>query len=183
MAVREKIILSNEIYFITFTILGWNKIFINDKYINLVYKWFDYIKENYKNKIYGYVIMPNHVHSLIYITDKSPELPALIQNAKRFLAYQVVDLLEEDKNMKLLNFFRENANFKKRAKHKVFQDRYDSKLIQTSKLFLEKLNYIHSNPCSENWKLADNPENYKYSSASNYILGKGVYNVDILNVN
>ncbi len=171
------------------------------------------MKEKYSNKIYGYVIMPNHIHCLIKITDESPKLSILIQNAKRFLAYQIVDLLVEDNNTEfpprrsllkgtatdmqtkrhsplrrdcgeanigLLNYFKEHAEVRKGAKHKLFEDRYDSLIIQSRKFFLEKLNYIHRNPCTEKWKLAENPEGYKYSSAPNYILGAGVYDVDVM---
>ena len=195
MAVRNKTFIPNEIYFITFTILGWKHIFINDKYRNLVYKWFDYMKEKYGNKIYGYVIMPNHIHCLIKITDKSPKLSIFIINAKRFLAYQIVQLLGEDIQAdrrsplrrdcgaagNLLNYFKSKARIKDGAKHKLFEDRYDSLIIQSEKFFLEKLNYIHRNPCAEKWKLAENPEDYKYASAANYILGAGAYDVDIMN--
>jgi REP element-mobilizing transposase RayT len=38
----------------------------------LIYKWFDYTKDNYGNKIHGYVIMPNHIHVLMYISNSSP---------------------------------------------------------------------------------------------------------------
>ncbi|MBA3047851.1 transposase [Patescibacteria group bacterium] len=180
MAIRIKTFTPNEIYFITFTILGWKHIFTNDKYCDLVYKWFNCMKDKYENKIYGYVIMPNHLHCLIKITDKSSKLSILIQNAKRFLAYQIVDLLSEDNNIKLLEFFKEHAEVKKGAKHKLFEDRYDSLIIQNRKFFLEKLNYIHRNPCAEKWKLSENPEGYKYSSAPNYILGAGIYDVDVM---
>ncbi len=194
MAVRNKIFIPNEIYFITFTILGWKRIFVNDKYCNLIYKWFDYMKEKYDNKIYGYAIMPNHIHCLIKITDKSPKLSILIMNAKRFLAYQIVQLLEENIQANrrsplprdcgeagsLLNYFKSKARVKDGAKHKLFEDRYDSLIIQSRKFFLEKLNYIHMNPCAEKWRLAKDPENYKYSSASNYILETGVYDVDMM---
>ena len=47
-------------------------------------------------------------------------------------------------------------------------------------MFLQKLNYIHNNPCQLKWNLANNPEEYKYSSAANYINGSGNYNVDII---
>ena len=181
MAIRRKTFIPNEIYYVTFTILGWQKIFINDKYCNLVYKWFDYIKINYCNKVHGYVIMPNHIHALLYISEKSPKLSTLIMNAKRFLAYQIIELLKQDKQYKLLKFFNANARIKDNAKHKVFEDRYDSLLIETHKFFLQKLNYIHRNPCQENWNLVEKPEDYKHSSTSNYILGKGVYEVDITN--
>lgn len=180
MAIRNKIFIPDEIYFLTFTILGWRNIFTNDKYCGLVYKWFDYMKEKYENRIYGYAIMPNHLHNIIKITGKSPKLSVLVQNAKRFLAYQIVELLKEDNQAELLDYFRNNARTKFGAKHKVFEDGYDSKIVQNQKFFLEKLKYIHNNPCVEKWHLADAPENYKHSSASNYILGMGVYDVDMM---
>ncbi len=96
------------------------------------------------------------------------------------MAYQIIDLLKEENNLELLKFFEENAQIEKGAKHKVFEDRYDSKLIQDEKLFLEKLNYIHNNPCVEKWGLAEAPEDYQHSSANNYFNGKGVYEVDIM---
>jgi len=180
MAVRNKIFIPNEIYFITFTILGWKKIFISRKYCDLVYKWFDCLKE-YGNKIHGYVIMPNHIHCLLFVAEKSPKPPKLVFNGKRFMAYGIVRLLKEDDNTARLNYFKVRAT-KKDAKHKIFEPRYDSLIIQTEKFFLEKINYIHGNPCQEKWKLAENPEDYIYSSASNYIMGKGIYDVDVMEI-
>lgn len=124
--------------------------------------------------------MPNHIHVLMYISEKSPILSKLIQNAKRFLAYEIVKLLKKDDKNEILELFSQNADPKKNSKHKVFKDRYDSKIIENEKLFIEKLNYIHKNPCSEKWHLADLPENYKYSSASNYVSGKGEYKIDFV---
>jgi hypothetical protein len=45
---------------------------------------------------------------------------------------------------------------------------------------LQKLNYIHNNPCQEKWQLAKAPEEYKHSSAANYISGKGFYEVKVV---
>lgn len=180
MATKYKIYIPNEIYFITFTILGWRNIFTDEKYIKLVYRWFDYMKNNYGNRINGYVIMPNHLHLLIYITDKSPQPSKLVQNAKRFLAYQIIDLLEKDGKINLLNYFKSQARIKYGAKHKVFEDSFDSLAIQSEKFFQEKLNYIHKNPCVEKWNLAECPEEYLHSSAANYIKDGGYYNVDLV---
>jgi len=181
MSRRHKIFIPNNTYFITFTIFGWRKLFINDKYCALVYKWFDYVKEKYGNLLYSYVIMPNHIHCLMFVTDKSPRLSTLVMNAKRFLAYGIVNLLKKEKDrQEQLNFFVANARTADRAKHRIFTDRYDSLIIQSQKFFLEKLNYIHNNPLQESWQLAQNPEDYKYSSASNYILGSGFHEVTIM---
>lgn len=180
MAVRKKQFVPNRVYFITFTICRWQKILRDNRYHSLFFKCFDYQKSRYDNKIHGYVIMPNHFHCLIHISKKSPPISKLIQNAKRFLAYDIVKLLEDDKNEKALSIFRSDAQRKKGAKHKVFEERFDSKIIENADLFREKLNYIHNNPCKEPWCLADAPEKYRPSSASNYVLGIGLYEVDLI---
>ena len=69
---------------------------------------------------------------------------------------------------------------RKKAKHKVFKGRFDSKEMVNSDLYREKLNYIHNNPCTPRWSLAERPEDYRHSSASNYIKGYGIYDVDLI---
>jgi putative transposase len=179
MAIRYRTFIPDETYFITFTILGWQKVFTSDKYCQLIFKWFDYVRNIYGNKIFGYVVMPNHVHCLMKISSNSKPLPILVLNAKRFLAYEIIDLLKEDKDYQLLNFFKFNK-IRQAAKHRVFEDGYDSQIIQSEKFFLQKLNYIHKNPCQEKWELAKSPEEYLYSSASNYIFGKGIFPIDVV---
>ena len=177
MATRVRDFTPERIYFITYTIYKWIKVFTDEKYFNLVYKWFDYMKNHYGNKIHGYVIMPNHLHSLVYISEYSPDVSKLIQNAKRFQTYEIIDYLEEDNRKDLLKIFTEAAEFDKGAKHKVFKGRFDSKEMVNSAMFREKLNYIHNNPCALKWGLAERPEDYVHSSSSNYINGNGIYDV------
>jgi REP element-mobilizing transposase RayT len=179
MAVRYKTeFIPNEIYFITFTVLGWKHIFKKKKYCDLVFKWFDYMRDNYENKIHGYVIMPNHIHVLLFISGKSPQLPVLIYNAKRFMGLGIKRLLKEDGKVDILNFFNYNKT-KTKSIYTFFEPRYDSLLIWSQKFYLEKLNYIHNNPCSSRWKLTENPEDYIYSSASYYSKDEGSYKVDV----
>ena len=46
-----------------------------------------------------------------------------------------------------------------------------------NKIALEqKLDYIHHNPLSEKWKLAEQPANYNYSSAKFYLLNEENFN-------
>ncbi len=138
------------------------------------------MKEQYNNKIHGYVIMPNHLHLLLYISEKSPEVSELVQNAKRFQAYDIIDYLKVDNKTDLIKIFSQATETKKGAKHKVFKDRFDTKEMVNSALYQEKLNYIHNNPCTPKWKLAEKPEDYKHSSASNYINGNGIYDVELV---
>ncbi len=180
MATRIRDFVPGRIYFITFTIYNWIKVFTEEKYFYLVYKWFDYMKENYENRIHGYVIMPNHIHLLLFISELSPDDSTLIQNAKRFMAYGIVKYLKEDKKTNLIKILSDAAEIKKGAKQKIFKDRFDSKLMVNAALYREKLNYIHNNPCAPKWRLAEKPEDYIYSSASNYILDTGIYDVELM---
>ncbi len=82
MATRIRDLISERIYFITYTIYKWKSVFTEEKYFNLIYKWFDYMKNHYSNKIHGYVIIPNHLHLLLYILHYSPDVSILIINTK-----------------------------------------------------------------------------------------------------
>lgn len=124
--------------------------------------------------------MPNHFHGLFYISEKSPPLNELIQNGKRFLAYGVIKYLEEDGRKEILRTFADSHIKTKGAKHRVFEPRYDAKLLDNERMILQKLQYIHSNPCREHWRLTTVAEEYRHSSAANYAFGRGRYEVDVL---
>ena len=117
---------------------------------------------------------------LLYISEHSPDVSKLVQNAKRFQTYGIIDYLLFDNKTDLIRIFTEKTETKKGAKHKVFKGRFDSKEMVNSDLCREKLNYIHNNPCTPRWRQAERPEDYRHSSASNYINGLGVYDVDLI---
>ena len=67
---------------------------------------------------------------------------------------------------------------KRGKKHEVWKDSFDVKECRMEKFILQKLHYIHNNPCAGKWNLADSSIHYLHSSASFYISGKkGRYSV------
>ena len=91
------------------------------------------------------------------------------------MAYDIVDTLENQQENCLLEKMQlsvSSSDKKKGKKHEVWEESFDIKECRTEKFILQKLNYIHNNPCSGKWKLADNPLHYLHSSASFYINGK-----------
>ena len=87
---------ANSVYFVTFTCHKWRNLFSITNAYDAVYKWFDSLYEN-KHRVIGYVIMPNHVHALIYFPEMKKSLNTIIGNAKRFMAYEIIKRLEEQK--------------------------------------------------------------------------------------
>ena len=175
---------SNTLYFISFTCHKWINLFSITNAYDTVYKWFDYLYAN-NHRIAGYVIMPNHIHALLYFNKISKPLNIYISNGKRFMAYEIIKRLEVEKKFKLLENLHESVKAtekKKGQRHKVFKDSFDAKECYTTKFIFQKLEYIHKNPISKKWKLINDYTEYPYSSAAFY--EKGIPHYDkLLHVN
>jgi REP element-mobilizing transposase RayT len=133
MAVRELRSEKEVIYFITFTCYNWLPLFEITKAYDSVYKWFEYMKK-YETRVVGYVIMPNHLHLMLYLSEKSPNVNVLIANGKRFLAYEIVRRLEAGNELKVLERLSHavKSHEKKHGKkHRVFEPSFDAKICNT----------------------------------------------------
>ena len=167
-------ITKSGIYFITFTCYQWLRLIEITKGYDFVYNWFNILATK-GNVITGYVIMPNHLHLLLHYIQSSSTLNTVIGNGKRFMAYNIVDALEQQQQNSLLTKlqFGVRPKDKKRGKkHEVWKGSFDVKECRTEKFILQKLNYMHDNPCSGKWKLAESPIDYLHSSASFYLNNK-----------
>lgn len=163
----------NSFYFITFTCFKWLQLFKETSAYDTVYKWFNHL---YSNNIYvtGYVIMPNHVHVLLYFPQMPASLNTIIGNAKRFMAYEIIKRLEEQKENTLLNLLHggvKKREAKKGQVHKVFEESFDAKECYSEEFIFQKLEYIHYNPVSKKWNLVNDFSDYEHSSASFYVKG------------
>jgi hypothetical protein len=53
--------------------------------------------------------------------------------------------------------------------YKVWEDGYNAKDVVTGDFLLQKMTYIHNNPCQPHWGLSAAPEGYLWSSARFYL--------------
>jgi hypothetical protein len=119
--------------------------------------------------------MPNPLHLLLHYLQGNSSLNTVIGNGKRFMAYDLVDALErihEEFLLSRLQFAVRPKDRKKGKRHEVWKGSFDVKECRTEKFILQKLNYMHNNPCSGKWKLAESPIEYLHSSALFYSTGK-----------
>jgi putative transposase len=170
---------SNSIYFITFTCYKWLPLFQVTNAYDTVYKWFDHLNSN-NIHVVGYVIMPNHVHVLLYFPKMEKSLNTLVGNAKRFMAYEIINRLEKSKKEAVLERLYSGVKKTEKKKgqiHKVFEDSFDAKECHTEKFIFQKLQYMHLNPVSKKWNLVNDFIDYQYSSAAFYEAGVRVNNI------
>ena len=171
MAIKLKHSNTFSTYFITFTCIKWISLFEITHTYDMVYKWFTVLKNEYNADVVSYVIMPNHLHVILHFHNEGFNLNTIIANGKRFIAYEIINRLEEKGNTELLHHLESLVTQRERKKgqlHKVFKDSFDAKAIITQRFLLQKINYIHNNPVSGKWMLAKDFVEYEHSSASFY---------------
>ncbi len=164
---RENI---NGLYYITFTNYKWLHLFHVLNMYDEIYKWFNLLEKK-KEAVAGYVIMPNHLHLLLFHKEENGNLYKIISNAKRFMSYEIVKRLKERKDFSTIRILSDGltaTDKKKGQKHRVFEDSFDCKRCYSEKFIEQKLNYIHNNPIHPKWNLSTAAKDYPHSSAALY---------------
>jgi REP element-mobilizing transposase RayT len=175
MAIRTRHEVTENTWFITFTCYNWLPLFDETNSHNLIYKWLTLIDDKHQIKTLAFVIMPNHVHLLLHLTNLNVNLNTIMSNAKRFMAYELTERLNQQQNHQLLNILSSACTEKERMKgqlHKAFEPSFDAKPVYTLDFLYQKLDYIHHNPVSGKWKLANEFTDYPHSSAAFYELNQ-----------
>ncbi|MBV6644927.1 MAG: transposase [Cyclobacteriaceae bacterium] len=160
-------------YFVTFTCYRWLNLLRDSDIYDYLRFWFSKLSANGCN-ICGYVIMPNHMHLVLYLEDDRVSLNKVIGEAKRFLAYEVVKRLKKRDRTDLLHQLQKGVqqNEKNKGKrHQVFRFSFDAKSLKGINEVEQVLDYIHRNPVSGKWNLVDDYVSFPYSSASYYETG------------
>ncbi len=157
-------------YFCTFTCFEWKPLFDISNSYDLVYKWFRILSK--KNiKVLAYVIMPNHLHFILYFSKPGFRLNSIISNAKRFMAYEIVKRLNALEQLALLGHLHTaltTRELRKGQLHRIFEKSFDAKPVFTDDFLYQKILYIHLNPLRGKWNLVNHFTDYEHSSASFY---------------
>jgi hypothetical protein len=171
-----------EVYFCTFTCYKWLPLFEESKAYASVYRWFNHLTFD-GCLLTGYVIMPNHVHALLFPTHSGISLNKIVGDGKRFMAYDIVNGIGKSGNEKLLQELEAGVERSEKQKgkiHQVFHLSFDARICYNEKMVEQKLDYIHHNPVRGKWTLVDDFIQYPYSSARFYELGEVDSNVPLV---
>lgn len=120
--------------------------------------------------IWAYVIMPSHVHMLIYPKSKEYDIAEILQHIKGKTSNRYRNLLK-DKNPKLLEDF--SVILKGNKTFRLWQagGGFDRNLWNAEPIH-KSIKYIESNPVRA--RFVENPEDWEWSSAYAWKNGRGV---------
>lgn len=158
------------IYFYTATILNWIPLLRDDSYKKIITDSLNYLVKKGTIKVYGFVIMPNHIH-LIWCTQANNGKESAAASFMKFTAHMFLNELRAGSPERLKRYEVGRLN----RKHQFWQENSRFVHMYNRSILEQKLNYIHLNPLQEHWQLVDDPNKYAYSSSSFYELNDGKF--------
>jgi len=158
--------MEGHIYYVTTNVYNRLRLFTRPSFIIPLLDSINYYRYQHQCKVLGYVVMPDHLHLMLFPTGES-HLAEFMRDYKRFTAGRMVRQAKVESIKEWVNAFEAAGDETNRGENKVWQDSYWDKNIFSERFLRQKLNYMHRNPVRA--KLVEQPEDYAYSSYRNYI--------------
>jgi putative transposase len=161
--------IEGHVYYLTTVVYDRLPIFARPSFVIPLLDSLNYYRYKQQFKLLGYVVMPDHVHFLIWPCGEAT-VPDFMRDYKEFTAKRIVRQAEVEGIQTWVEAFRQAGLETGRSKNKVWQDGYWDKNVYTERFLQKKLEYVHRNPLRAG--LVEALEAYPYSSYRNYAFGE-----------
>ena len=136
---------SRQTHFVTFSCYHRHPLFTADDSKKVFALALERVRRSFDLQVYGYVVMPEHIH-------------LLLSEPKRGIIADALKSLKQGVSRRLIG----NAEY-------FWQKRYYDFNIRDYEQFVEKLRYIHRNPVQRG--LCERPEDWEWASFRHYATG------------
>ena len=165
----------NSSYYLTLTVVGWVDVFTRNNHKDALIDSLRYCIKNKGLNVYAYCLMSNHLHMVVNCNEPF-QLKDVVRDFKRHtvktIIGQIINAPESRREWMLREFAAEGDKNARNKTYKFWQSGNHAIELFTEKFVWEKINYIHNNPVKE--KFVKKPQEWLYSSASNYWYGEGL---------
>lgn len=170
-----------HLFFVTAATCGWKRLFsfpsllpgpssaqVPNPYAQIVLDSLSWMQAHERILLFAFVLMPSHLH--LILKPCTDTIGGILQDFGSHTAHAIMKVLKAGRETELLSFFHEQTR-DKRHQHSVWQD-IQAKNVFSEEFLLQKLEYLHNNPVTENWQLARDRADYPFSSARYYDRGQ-----------
>jgi len=151
-----RIYIEGAVYFITCRGENEQNIFNDEKDYLMFLELLKKYKDQYDIKIFGFVLMPNHLHLLIEMKANLPDGSAIKKSQ------EISEFMHS-----LNNAYTKYFNSRYGRKGHLFRERFKAALVEKENYLLKMTVYMHLNP--EKLNLIPDSRNYPYSSYPSYL--------------
>lgn len=153
--------------FFTATIRNWIHVLRSDDRKRIITDSLHHLTAEGCITVYGFVIMPNHIHLIWQVKDGYVRAQ-IYQRFLKYTAQQLKFRLIDEEDSSLKRFLVNQSD----RKYQFWQKRSLGIDVWSEPVIKQKLLYIHNNPLQDHWKLARHAEEYWFSSARFYYTGE-----------
>ncbi len=158
-----------HLYFVTTKAVDYARLFQRDIVKRLLVDMLDSLRAQKRFKLYCFIVMPNHTHLIAQFSADDP-LADVMRDLKRDSADRLIRQFKAEGSQKALDRLAAKVERPEKQHYKVWEDGYNAKDIVTEAFLLQKMEYIHNNPCQPHWNLSAAPSEYIWSSARLYLM-------------
>jgi putative transposase len=169
MSTKYKFRDQQQLYFVSFAVVGWIDLFIRNEYKDIMLASWRHCQANKGLEIYGWCIMTSHIHMIIGTHGENME--NIMRDMKKHTSLALKQAIKQhpaESRRDWMLWLMEKAG-KQNSQNIEFQlwqqDNHPIEL-HDARILHQKLDYIHNNPVVGG--LVEKPEDYLYSSARNY---------------
>ena len=166
---RYRIVEGVGLYYVTFSIVEWLPVFIDETACKIVTDSLNFCVKNKYLGINAYVIMPTHIHAILFDVAFDPErLKHTLDDMRKFTGRQLLDHAAHHLPSIFTEEFQKHAG--KDRERRFWQATQHPVGIYSGDFLKQKFDYLHENPCRKG--LVRCPEGWRFSSARFWLAGE-----------
>ena len=159
---KYRIVKDAGLYYITFTIVEWLPVFIDETACKIVTDSFNFCIKNKQLVVNAYVVMPTHLHAIVFDVEfNSDRLKHTLDDFRKFTGRQLLDHSSQHLPRSFSDEFHKHAG--KDRLRRFWQPTQHPIGIYSEDFWKQKMHYLHHNPCRKGLVLR--PEDWRFSSA------------------
>lgn len=157
-----RIVAGAGLYYVTFTVVEWLPVFIEERACKIITDSFNFYITNKSLRVNAYVIMPTHLHAILFDTDFQAErLKHTLDDMRKFTGRQLLDYSAKHLPKSFTEEFQASAG--KDRERRFWRSTQQPVGITSQGFWKQKMDYLHHNPCRKGLVLC--PEEWRFSSA------------------
>ena len=159
---RYRIVEDVGLYYVTFTVVEWLPVFINETACRIVTESLNFCIRHKYLKVNAYVIMPTHLHAILFDVEfNSERLKHTLDDMRKFTGRQLLDYSAQYLPKSFADVFKGHAG--EDRQRRFWQPTQHPVGIFSERVWKQKMDYLHYNPCRKGLVLR--PADWRFSSA------------------
>ena len=166
---RYRITSDASVYYITWSVVEWLPVFIAEESGRIITDSFRFCYENKGLRINSFVIMPTHLHAIVFHkTFRTEPLEQALTDCRKFTGKALADFCDRAMPPCFSETLKRNCGTDR--ERRFWQPSRHPVAIESEKFYLQKLNYLHENPVRKG--LVRKAVEWRFSSAAWFVSDK-----------